>query len=188
MKLLRNASIVCVTADLWSSRQLRSFFGITAHFIVEWSLKLVMLSHTAEAITEEFQKAMASFEISSKVSFTVTDSAANMLKAFSLLGFEKLSNEESTDSENDCGDSSLDNELLFADRDEIYEDLSEVSQHIRCFAHTLQLVIKDGFKQAGSSNKVLSKVSALVSHVRRSIHAAEVLESERCKQLPSLLN
>ena len=58
MRFLQNASVVCVTADLWSSRQLRSFLGITAHFIVksEWSLKSVMLacsrfrgSHTAEA-------------------------------------------------------------------------------------------------------------------------------------------
>ena len=84
-----------------------------------------------------------------------------------------------SDSEDECGDTSLEDKLLLADRDKMYEDLSEVSQQICRFAHTLQFVIKDGFKQAGSINKLLSKVSAIVSHVIRSIHAAKVLESER---------
>lgn len=188
MRLLQNTSVVCVTADLWSSRQLRSFLGITAHFIVEseWSLKSVMLacshfrgSHTAEAINDEFQKVVTSFEITSKISFIVTDSAANMVKAFSLPGFTEVSNEECSDSEDDCNDSFLEDD---EDRDEIYDNLYETSQHIRCFAHTLQLVIKNGFKQAGNINKVISKVSTIVSHVKKSIHAAEVLESEKALQ------
>ena len=61
--------------------------------------------------------------------------------------------------------------------DMIYDDLYE---HIPCFAHTLQLVIKDGFKQDACNNKVLSKASAIVSHVRTSIHSSEILESEKC--------
>ena len=123
---------------------------------------------------------MASFEVSSRVSFTVTNSAANMLKAFSLPGLEIFSIEDSSDSEDERGDttySSLEDKL--EDRDEIYKDLCEVSQHVHCFAQTLQLVIKDSFKQAGSINKVLSKVSMIVSHVRKSIRVAEVLESKR---------
>ena len=55
----------------------------------------------------------------------------------------------------------------------LLHDLSEVSQHVCCFAQTLQRVIKDGFKQAGSINKVLSKVSVIVSHVRKSIGVQE---------------
>ena len=47
------------------------------------------------------------------------------------------------------------------------------------FAHTIKLVIKDGFKQAGIINKVLSKVSTIVSHVHKSMHASEILESEK---------
>ena len=46
-------------------------------------------------------------------------------------------------------------------------------------AHTLQLVIKDGFKQAGNITKVLSKVSTIVSFSRESTLAAEVLEAEK---------
>ena len=74
---------------------------------------------------------MASFEVSSRVSFTVTNSAANMLKAFSLPGLEILSIEDSSDSEDERGDttySSLEDKL--EDRDEIYKDLCEVSQYV----------------------------------------------------------
>ena len=102
--ILRKAPVVCVTVDIWSSRQLRSYLGITAHVILDWSLKSVMLacsrfhgSHTSDAIMEEFLKCIAEFEITSKVSFIVSDSAANMAKAFSLPGFEKTYDEDSDD-------------------------------------------------------------------------------------------
>ena len=101
-------------------------------------------------------------------------SAANMVKAFSLPGFTEVSNEECSDSEDDCVDNSLEDVEEIEDRDKIYYDLYEICQHVPCFAHTLQLVIKDGFKQAGNINKVISKVSSIVSHVKKSIHAAEV--------------
>ena len=42
------------------------------------------------------------------------------------------------------------------------------------FAHTVQLVIKDRFKQAGTINKEASKVSTIVSHVHRSIPASVI--------------
>ena len=48
-----------------------------------------------------------------------------------------------------------------------------------CFTHT-QLVIKDGFKQAGNITKVLSKVSTIVSFSKKSTLAAKVLEAEKC--------
>ena len=53
-----------------------------------------------------------------------------------------------------------------------------LNQQIPCFAHTLRLVIKDGFKSAAKINKVLSKASSIVAHVRKS-HASELLESEK---------
>ena len=187
LKRLQKASSICVTVDLWSNRQLRSYISITAHFIneSEWSLESVMLacshfkgSHTAEAINEKFQKELISFEILSKVSFIVTDSAANMIKAFSLPCFEELSFVDSEDDEmgDDC------DALHPSSSELLYEEIDETCQHVRCFAHTLQLVIKDGFKQVGNISKVLGKASAIVSHVRKSIHAAELLESERSLQ------
>ena len=52
------------------------------------------------------------------------------------------------------------------------------TEHDPCFAHTIQLVVKDGLKDAGQLNKVLGKVSNLVAHVRRSCVATKALEAE----------
>ena len=51
-----------------------------------------------------------------------------------------------------------------------------VNEHVSGFAHTLQLVIKDGFKQADAINTVLAKASAIISHIRKSSHATDILE------------
>ena len=179
--------------------------GITAHFINEaqWSLESVMLacsrfkgSHTAEAINEKFQKEIISFEILSKVSFVVTDSASNMIKAFSLPGFEKLSEndlEKDETEEDEMEEDEMDDDELVHDgmeddcdvrssSEQLYEEIDQTCHHVRCFAHTPQLVIKDGFKHVGSISKVLGKASAIVSHVKKSIHATEALESEKSLQ------
>lgn len=63
LNLLQKSSVICTTTDLWTNRQLRSYFGITAHFIsvTDWALKSAMLmccrfrgSHTGDAIFEQF--------------------------------------------------------------------------------------------------------------------------------------
>lgn len=96
-----------------------------------------------------------------------------MIKAFSLPRFSAQPEDDSDD------DSELEDEfeassVLPAD---IYDDIT--NEHIPCFAHTMQLAIKDVFKQASSINKVLSKASGIVSHVKKSIHSSEILESEK---------
>ena len=110
-------------------------------------------------------------------SIIITDSAANMIKAFSLPGFERLGNEECED--NDHSDGDEDDGLQPIENEDVYNELVEISTHICCFAHTIKMVIKDGFKQAGIINKVLSKVSTIVSHVHKPIYASEILESEK---------
>ena len=103
-----------------------------------------------------------------------------MIKAFILPGFQSFhqSDPESesdsdleTDLENDetASDSELGEEELF-----IY-----LPQHDGCFAHTLQLVVKDGMKEIGSLHTLMSKVSALVSHICKSTHATDLLRDHR---------
>ena len=59
---------------------------------------------------------------------------------------------------------------------DLTNSLIYLPEHDSCFIHTLQLVVKDGFKQAGMINKVLAKTANIVSYVRRSIHANDILE------------
>ena len=183
MARLKKADKVCATIDLWSSRQMRSYFGVTGHFIVDWALESVMLgcirfrgSHTADAIAEQFSTTAATYDLNDKISHIVTDNAANMLKAFSLPGFETTVTNETLSDDDDDED---DDVTTAVSDDSLFE---YVNDHISCFAHTLQLVIKDGFQQAGTINKVLAKASAVVSHVRKYIHATEMLENYKCLQ------
>ena len=74
------------------------------------------------------------------------------------------------------------------DKDEQCDDISDDDQlfeycfpnHQRCYAHTSQLVVKDGLLQCGSHmKKVVAKVSNLVNYVRKSQHASKLLENEK---------
>ncbi|XP_046578557.1 E3 SUMO-protein ligase ZBED1-like [Haliotis rubra] len=136
---------VCVTIDLWSSRQMRGYIGITGHYISYWHLESVTLGckqftgrHTAENILQHYEETIATFNLSSKITNIVTDNASNMKKAFRV----------------------------------------DLPEHQSCFAHTLQLTVHDGFGEGGQINKIIAKASNIVSHVRRSILASEILADE----------
>ena len=129
---------------------------------------------------------MAEFEINSRLYTIVTDTAANVVKAFSLSGMKSL-RKITTDDDVDVGDDVIDD----GDDDEDY--LQEVTitdesdflppHRSRCFAHTLQLVVNDGLEQAGKINNVNRKVGNLVSHVRRSTSATDRFDG--CTKLES---
>ena len=99
-ELLEQSEQISVTVDVWTNRQMVSFLGMTGHFILsrKWSLTSVLLAcnkftgrHTAPNLLKHFQEVVEKFGITSKVKYVVTDSAANMVKAFSLPGFQKSS-------------------------------------------------------------------------------------------------
>jgi len=49
---------------------------------------------------------------------------------------------------------------------------------ILALPHTLQIVVKDELKQAGSITKVLSKAAHIVSFIRRQTLATDILEGD----------
>ena len=124
---------------------------------------------------------MSEFEVASKLSLVFTDSVENMVKAFSIPDFVKGREEASiSEDSDDINKESLHDDIDFELKTtEFHDVLSDICDHIPCFTHTLQLVIKYGFKEAGNINKVLAKASSIVSHVKISTVAAEVLESEK---------
>ena len=171
-----------LTTDLWSNRQMRSYIGITGHYILNWRMNSVMVAchrfqgrHTACNIYEVFQDIVASYKISNKISSIITDNASNMVKAFSLPGYINTYQESDiSESEDDNDDHSED---IFDYEDDVLDLLPPTRSS--CFAHTLQLVVKDGLKNAGVFTKVVSKVSTIVSFVHKSTVAAEILEGEK---------
>ena len=56
-----------------------------------------------------------------------------------------------------------------------------MNEQVSCFAHTLQLLIKNGFKLAAGINNVLAKTTIIVMHVRKS---SQVSSSAR-EELPT---
>ena len=60
-KKFKMVNSVCVTLDIWSNRKMRSYIGITGHFILELSLESVMLActrfkgkHSTDNIIQEY--------------------------------------------------------------------------------------------------------------------------------------
>ena len=178
---LQSAPSVCLTIDLWSNRQMKGFLGITGHFIEDWDMRTVMITskrfkgrHTADNIRYEYEEAISKFEISDKILTIVTDNASNMMKAFdfSLPGFTP---ENEDDDESDTEEHDTNENLEKSDQLEGY-----FPTHSRCYAHTLQLVLKDGLNDASQHLKnVIAKASNIVNHVRKSIHASELLDGEK---------
>ena len=108
-----------------------------------------------------------------------TDNASNITKAFdlSLPGYvtEKEANkDDDSDVEDDNTGSS---EESSSQEDSLTECLPT---HSRCYAHSLQLVVKDGLKDASQQlRNVISKASNIVCHVRKFIHATDIFEEEK---------
>ena len=129
---MQDVETICLTIDLWSNRQMRSFMVITGYFVKDWTLSSVMLActrfcgrHTVDYVLQQYEDTMAKYQISHKVSHIVTDSASNILKAFSfnLPGF----------------DSSPDDEHDYKDQDNLSDEEADpaafdhLPDHITCF-------------------------------------------------------
>ena len=118
-----------------------------------------------------------------------------MIKAFSLPRFEEsATSDASMDSDNDTDNESDDDTTTDGDTTTdssviIDEDVLQcLPEHQSCFAHTMQLVVKDGMKDIGSSlQKVIAKASNIGSHVKKSVHASEFLEDYKRVQASNVI-
>ena len=184
LKRLQGVESINLTLDLWSNRQMKSFLGVTGHFISkEWKMESMMLAcnrvtgrHTAENIASWYVEITSEYDIGAKVKHIVTDNASNVKKAFvTLPGFQQ---DQASDDEDDDDDAAEDYEVV-----DIVDDLSELeTEHHGCFAHTLQLIVKDGLKKAGQIEHIIKKCSKLVSFLRKSTIATDVLNGEKRPQ------
>lgn len=93
-------------------------------------------------------------------------------KAFtSLPGFEVESDSDNVDEDesDDCDDTGCADESIFT------ENL--LLEH-SCFAHCIQLVVKDNLAKAGQIGSIIKKCSKLVSFIRKSTIEADVLKDD----------
>ena len=153
-------------------------------------------SHTGKSIAEKLDKILVKNAIRDKVIYIVTDNAANMLKAIMVMNELRPGNDDfetaddsdheaATGSESNSDETDYENEgLLITDDESMWqsldaEDEETVNQYtdtlgsrLSCFAHTLQLVIKDG----------MIKVSAAKDQNMKGVLAKCVKLSSMCHQ------
>ncbi|CAF3962704.1 unnamed protein product, partial [Rotaria magnacalcarata] len=193
---LNTADHVTLTVDIWSDRRCRSFIGITCHFIDQkinlqaYLIDFLRLKslHTSENIQQMTDEVLERFNIKKKVFRIVTDNASSMIKAYKFgLCFDAENIE--VDEKNQF---IIENDLMIEDFEEQFEsdnlqvvnmsssdfDENEDSSPVRlsCFAHTLQLCIRDGLKNVPYISKVLEKCQILGKCSNQSSKIADVLE------------
>lgn len=108
--------------------------------------------HTADNIVQEYEDIIQSYNIASKISTIVTDNVSNIVKGFSLPEFKTIA----VDSTADNSDEEDDIDSIITVAPEEYERFP--ADHSPCFCHTTQLVVSDGFKEAGQLNRVLGSL------------------------------
>ncbi|PIA25150.1 hypothetical protein AQUCO_12400007v1 [Aquilegia coerulea] len=136
---------ICFISDLWTSNQKLGYMCITAHYInSEWELNKRVISfpmlpspHTGKAISEEIYSNLLGWNISDKVGTLTLDNASN----------------------NDSTISRLKDSLFGLDL--LWRDLF----HVRCNAHIINLLVKDGLDHVVSS---LDNIRESVRHVKNS--------------------
>ena len=162
-----------LTLDIWSSRRMHAYLGVTCHFITrEWESLSLLIScgrlhdrHTAANILSEFEEVVSRIGISLKLYRVVTDNASNVRKAFSesLPGFMVEQGDDEDDDDDDDNEQTTESED--GDLDDVELDEIQIPQRIPCFAHTLQLSINDGLKSCKSISSTIAKASRIVNHV-----------------------
>ena len=108
----------------------------------------------------------------SKVTGVVTDNASNMKKAFRRDELAGTSNQPTLKLEINEG----------SDKEE--ESASLIPPRYGCFAHTLQLIVKNGLAEATTKiSSLLQKCSALVAAVHRSCKVSELLKEKQVAEI-----
>ena len=148
--ILGKVKYVSTTTDIWSAYR-RSFLGVTCHWIsVDFTRCSAALacsrfegSHTFKSIGEKLSETNQSYSLSlDKNTITVTDSAANFVKAFKEFGYNCIL------TDNDTGEMISDSDVIeFENIQEILENPEQdgdkyiiLPRYHKCACHLLALI------------------------------------------------
>jgi len=168
---LDNADYISLTADIWTNRRAHSFLGVTVHlfsfgkpesYLVAFRTFEGSHSHTGQRIADELDTVMEDFNITSRTRFIVTDNTSNMKKAMCIL----LGNDEVSASVDTYF--GFDDPSVWEDHDDDALNVPEGCTRLPCFAHSLQLVIRDGLQNLTVCRRALAKTSKLANIVHQS--------------------
>jgi hypothetical protein len=165
--VLNSCTYVALTADIWTDRRAHAFLGVTVHALRHGVPVSHMLAfqafhgtHTGQKIAESLEAVIADSKLQTKVQYVVTDNASNMIKAISVL-FDDGDQYRLDDN----SDPSLWEDV---EGDEVDIVLSNMGIRLSCFAHSLQLVVRDGLSSVGVIRSALAKCSKLANLLHQS--------------------
>lgn len=182
-QLLGKLDRVCITLDLWSNSQMKRYLAIICHFIQDWSIQSVLLGcmsffgcHTADNIARKCHETLDHYSLAEKISNIITDNASTIVNVFRLPGFDECSSPALLGEFNSYNDVEADENEIEAVN--LSQCMALLPQHDSSFAHTIQLVVRDGLKNARAINEVLSKAANIVSCIQKSMNTSDMLEGE----------
>jgi hypothetical protein len=193
-EVLSKVKTINMTVDIWTDRRMRAYMGVTAHYVIRdaeghFTLKSSLLAcdrftgrHTGDRISAELENILDSFRIKQKVDCIITDNAANMRKALTLL-LASSEEDEQEANEPEPDDFEVDNAEIWNDL-EPEENLAVINaieshclrERLSCFDHTLHLIVGDGLKETRCVSAALAKVSKISSTLHTSASFKEVFE------------
>ncbi|KAL4090730.1 hypothetical protein QTP88_025511 [Uroleucon formosanum] len=211
--LIQKSKLICTTADIWSGNN-KSYLGMTCHFIdpITYERKSFVLGckriigcHTYLNITETMTCMTQEYNIHySKISHTVTDNASNFAKAFKTFSTSVKSTQSTTLSVGDLNedgspfeDSDVETEnitvvdigqLFTNSEDQNIDESFCLPPHMRCCAHTLNLISTTDIKKIKDasyiniSESTFIKLFSFWTLISRSTVASDkILEKCGCK-------
>ncbi|KAH9716312.1 BED-type domain-containing protein [Citrus sinensis] len=122
---------IAITTDMWTAEnQTKAYMAITAYFIDDaWALRSILLSflevpgsHTGQVLCDKLMGSLLELNIERKLSSIIVDNAAT-------------------------NDRMIDFMLLALDKNDLI--LGGQKFHVRCCAHILNLIVKDGLSVIG---------------------------------------
>lgn len=125
--------------------------------------------HCGERIASEFDEIVEEYGFSNKISFILTDKASNMKRAFKV----RLPDSEQPESDSD----DLDDEMMWEEHVEDFEQLWSSGERLSCFAHSLQLVVSDGMKEVKAIARAIAKATKFTTLLHSSSKVRDMFET-----------